>query len=42
MSIYDTKYSIGTEFAPSSTPDNLKKANSAGLPFKKGDVLVKV
>ena len=42
MSIYDTKYPIGTEFSPSSTPDNLKKSNSVGLPLKKGDVLVKV
>jgi len=42
MSIYDTKYPIGTEFAPSSTPENLKKAKSAGLPFQKGDVLTKV
>ena len=42
MSIYDTKYPIGTEFSPSSTPDNLKKANSVGLPLQKGDVLVKV
>jgi len=42
MSIYDTKYTIGTEFSPSSTPDNLKKANSVGLPLQKGDVLVKV
>ena len=42
MSIYDTKYPIGTEFSPSSTPDNLKRANAAGLPLKKGDVLVKV
>jgi len=42
MSIYDAKYPIGTEFSPSSTPDNLKKANTEGMPFKKGDVLVKV
>ncbi len=42
MSIYDSKYSIGTEFSPSSTPDNLKKSNSVGLPLKTGDVLVKV
>ena len=42
MSIYDAKYPIGTEFSPSSTPGNLKKANTEGMPFKKGDVLVKV
>jgi hypothetical protein len=42
MSVYDKKYPIGTEFAPSSRPEMLKKAQGVGLPFQKDDKLVKV